>query len=164
MWQPIKTAPMGRQVLFGKVGEEGLVVGVIDSDLPDKIWTGDMFLSNDATHWMPLPAPPTVESAPLQNAGATPTDEPVEVDAHNSSSSSLLSPVEGEYRSGSNQVGETTICPACVVQDPRLRLCDVHRSPVEGRTNDDDPARSPSDGSASATGSPRKPPPEGSAR
>jgi hypothetical protein len=96
---------------------------------------GDMLFSEDLylREWR--------ESATLPNAGATPTDTPVEVGAQNLLSSSLLSPVEGEYRSGSNQVGETTICPACVVQDPRLRLCDVHRSPVEGRTNDDDLSR-----------------------
>lgn len=64
-----------------------------------------------------------------------------ELDRAQEAVAALLSPVAGQYRSGSNDVGPTTICPACVVQDARLQLCGVHRSPVEGRTNEDAFAR-----------------------
>lgn len=49
----------------------------------------------DVKGWIVLVPVAALGPAASQNAGATPTDTPVEVDAHNSSSSSLLSPVEG---------------------------------------------------------------------
>jgi hypothetical protein len=45
-----------------------------------------------------------------QNAGATPTDKPVEVGAH--SSSSLLSPVEGRHDKPEHVCGLSGFCPA----------------------------------------------------
>lgn len=69
-WLPIETAPKDQQVLLGRAGEPGMVVGVIDSEVPDMLWTGGDFVpDHGATHWMPLPSPPSA------NAVATPADE-----------------------------------------------------------------------------------------
>jgi len=60
-WLPIETAPKDKQLLFAKAGAENqFAVGMIDSERPDMIWLGvDEVTLDAATHWMPLPAPPS---------------------------------------------------------------------------------------------------------
>jgi hypothetical protein len=67
MWQPIETAPIGVHVKLGKWR-----VGFID-DVPDRWfqsdgiarkqgWFGPRIVASDYSHWMPLPAPPEIDT------------------------------------------------------------------------------------------------------
>jgi hypothetical protein len=62
VWQPIETAPKGADVILLYCPAEGVMPGYWDD--PDWVSVETQSLSSGrmlATHWMPLPAPPSPE-------------------------------------------------------------------------------------------------------
>jgi hypothetical protein len=116
-WQPIETAPKdGRSVLVANERaswEAHWLEGAwyeANND-PTDAW-GRPAYDGELLGWMPMPNPPSVELATPPNAGATPTDTPQAVGAQQSSSSSLLSPVEGRHDKPEHVCGLSGFCPA----------------------------------------------------
>jgi hypothetical protein len=63
-WQPIETAPKNEEFwVYGKIdGKPKMSVGWISQENKKTIWVNDDYGVAEeitATHWMPLPKPPT---------------------------------------------------------------------------------------------------------
>lgn len=64
-WRPIATAPKDEEILVyeGRTGQ----IEIVDwSDIEEGKWLSRDYDRIEATHWMPLPAPPSPASDPSQ--------------------------------------------------------------------------------------------------
>jgi hypothetical protein len=76
-WQPIATAPKETNILVCKAGWPGSVWIVCDKGKQKRIWYRGKFsrsrMHMDATHWMPVPVPPTADTRAAATTGTPAT-------------------------------------------------------------------------------------------